>query len=367
MLTTIVIIITLAVLILVHEWGHYVAAKKSGVKVEEFGFGFPPRLFGKRNKEGVLFSFNLIPLGGFVKIFGENDSEQKEPGSFAAQPARKRALILAAGVLMNVLLAYLLLTAVQVVGVQSGFEGELPPGASNPMITVIDVAKGSPAELAGIQAGDGILQIESQGQIFLTSEALGRKDALTEFRNFIEAQAGKEIVLQIRRGNDELVVSATPRIDPPLGEGALGIGMLKTALIRTPWYKAPWEGLKLTGRLLSVFIGAIGGIIKEAFTTGTLSESLTGPVGIVKITAQTVSLGFVFILQLVAILSLNIALINILPFPALDGGRLLFLAIEKLRGKPLKREVEQWANAFGFFLLILLMIFVTIKDINRFF
>lgn len=366
MITALVFIIILAFLILVHEWGHFWTARKSGVKVEEFGFGFPPRLWGFKWK-GTLFSINLIPLGGFVRIFGEDDNEKKEEGSFAAQPIHRRAKIIAAGVIMNLLSAFILLSFVQALGVPTVFEGSVPENSANPIISIVDISPNSPAEKSGLRAGDGILEIKVKDELFKTAEVINKRSALDEFGLFIRNHAGESLVLNIKRGKDTLNIEVTPRVEPPIGEGALGIAMAKTVIVKQPLYLAPWEGLKITIRLTGIFVVAIGGILKELFVSGTLTESIAGPVGIVKITAQTIPLGSAFLLQLIAILSINIALINALPFPALDGGRLLFLLIEKIRGRPVKKEIEQWVNTFGFFLLILFMIVVTIKDINRFF
>ena len=366
MITAIAFIFTLAVLILAHEWGHFWTARKLGVKVEEFGLGFPPRLFGFKRK-GTLFSINLIPLGGFVKIFGEDDNEEKEKGSFASQPIHRRAIIIAAGVVMNLILAFILLSFIQGFGIPTAFEGPVPTNAKGAIISVIDVIPGSPAAESGLQIGDGVLEIKAGSEVFKTKDFISNEGGLDEFSGFIRNHAGEDLVLNIKRGNEILDIKATPRVNPPAGEGALGIAMVKTAIIQQPWYLAPWEGLKITFNLTKMFIIAIVGLLKEVVTTGTVTESLTGPIGIFRITSQTISLGFIFLLQLVAILSINIALINILPFPALDGGRLLFLLIEKFRGRPIKKETERWVNTFGFFMLILLMLFVTIKDINRFF
>jgi len=367
MVTALIFIAILALIILAHEWGHFWAARRSGIRVEEFGFGFPPRLLAWK-KNDTVFSLNLIPLGGFVKIFGEEGNETKgDPESFAAQSVGRRAKIITAGVIMNVLLAFILLSFVQGLGVPSAFEGALPAGAQNPIITIVEVVQNSPAGISGLKVGDGIVEMRSKDAVFKTAEVISESATLDKFHDFVQAHAGEELLLAVKRGGTIFTTTAIPRISHPTNEGALGIAMVKTALIKNPWYLAPWEGLKMTGQLIVTFSIAIVNIFKEAFTTGKLTESLTGPVGIIKITAQTVSLGFVFLLQLVAILSINIALINILPFPALDGGRLLFLGVEKVRGRPLKKETERWVNTAGFFLLILLMIFITIKDIHRIF
>lgn len=366
MITAITFLLILGVIVLVHEYGHFWAARSFGVKVEEFAFGFPPRIFGKK-KGDTLYAFNLIPLGGYVKIFGENEADMREPGSFASQAHWKRAIILVAGVVMNVLLAFVLLSIVVGFGVPTAFDGAVPSGARRPIISIVDVAKDSPAQLSGIRVGDGIIRMNAQNDTFITSEVIGKTDALDIFGAFIKQHAGSEISITFMRGDQEMVVNVVPRVSPPPSEGALGITMIKTAIVSKPWYKAPIEGFKVTIELLQTFIVALGGIIKDLFVGGRLQDNLTGPVGIVRITSQTVSLGVVYLLQLTAILSLNIALINIMPFPALDGGRLLFLLIEKVRGKPMRREVEQWVNTAGFVLLIVLMIFITIGDVRRFF
>lgn len=366
MATIIAFIFILGVIVLVHEWGHFWAARRFGVKVEEFAFGFPPRLVAKK-KGDTLYALNLIPLGGYVKIFGENEADMKEPGSFASQAIWKRALILGAGVVMNIILAFILLSIVVGFGVPTAFHGAVPEGARNPTISIIEVAQNSPAQEAGIQSGDGVVSIRVGEDVFMTQNVINDERALDIFGSFVKAHAGKEISMIVRRADTEREVSLVPRIEPPPSEGALGITMIKTAIVQVPWYRAPLEGFKATFELLRVFVVALSGIVRDAIIGGELQDNLTGPVGIVRITSQTVSLGIIFVLQLTAILSLNVALINILPFPALDGGRLVFLLIEKIRGRPVKREVEQWVNTAGFILLIVLVIFITIKDIHRFF
>lgn len=367
MLTAIAFIAILALLIVVHELGHFWAAKRSGVKVEEFCIGFPPRIW-KKQKGETLFSIGIVPLGGFVKIFGEDDTEQNDPRAFAFQPAWRRAIMLVAGVLMNLALAYILIVIILGFGTPTAFDGAVPQGARDPSIRIIEVQLSSPAHEAGMQVGDTIKKITAQDAIFDPAPFIGSEDVLDSAQNFIREHKGQNLEFILERGKtNQYTVSVTPRVNPPEGQGALGIAMLKMATVRTTWYLLPWEGLKTTWELLKMFAGGVYDILKQMFAHGRLSENISGPIGIVKITSQTLPLGFVYVLQLVAILSLNLAVINILPFPALDGGRLLFLAIEKIRGKPLKRDVERWANAVGFLLLLLFMVVVAVKDIGRFF
>ncbi len=332
------VIIFLSILILVHELGHFLTAKKFGLLVEEFGFGLPPRIFRKKIGE-TIYSFNALPFGGFVKIYGEDNLEEGaiRERSFVSLKIWKRAIILFAGVFFNFILGWMVISLVFAIG-------------TSPAVVITEVIKNSPAAEIGLMAGDK-----------LAGENLTTKSVI----DFINEHRGRKIDLKIERNGKIIDFAVTPRLNPPEGEGALGIGLIDAGLPRKSILASFWEGLKTSLEMTKIIALAIMNLIGKAFSGKASLEQVTGPIGIVKITAQAGSLGLVYLLHLLALISLNLAVINVLPFPALDGGRLLFLAIEKIKGSPVNPKIEKMANAFGFALLIFLMIVITIKDIIR--
>lgn len=350
-MTILIFFIVLSVLVLAHEWGHFITAKRAGAKVEEFGFGFPPRVFSF-TKDGTIFSFNLIPFGGFVKIYGENGLEARnEPGSFTSLKIGRRAKIVASGVAMNVVLAFVLLSGVNLIGKPSIVDENNVAMARDVKIQVVDVAKDSPASNAGVKAGDVIKSFTE----------------VSDFKSFVENSAGKEIVLFVKRGIEDLEIKAVPRINPPAEEGALGVALLKTGIITPPRYLFLWQGLKDTMVMIGVISSALFLFFKTLVLEGRVMGEVAGPIGIASLTGEAYRLGLAYLLNLVAVLSINLAILNILPFPALDGGRLILLAVEKIKGSPVNHKIENAINAAGFVLLLTLMLFVTWQDLARIF
>ncbi len=354
-LTIFVFILILGLLIFVHELGHFMMAKRAGIKVEEFGFGFPPRLFGIKRGETV-YSLNLFPIGGFVKIYGENnrkdgEKDKEKKRAFYSQPIKIRTKILVAGVAMNLILAIILLGFGHLIGLPTIIGDDEKENLRDSRIQVAQVAFDSPAEKAGIMVGDTIRNV-------LT---------ITELQQFIRAHQGEEIVLTIERGNDVFERNLVPRLEYPQDQGPLGIALVRTAVVSQPWYKAFFMGVISAFTLLGAILAALGNLIWQLITTGQSMIEGGGPVYIFSLTGQAAQLGFIYILQLTAILSINLAIINILPFPALDGGRLIFLAIEKIKGSPVSQKIEGLSHTLGFIVLIFLMIAITWHDIVRLF
>lgn len=350
-MSIILFLIVLAVLILSHELGHFLIAKKSGVRVDEFGFGFPPKI-AKFKKGETAYSLNLIPFGGFVKIHGEEGGGADDPRSFGSKPIWTRSLIISAGVIFNVALAWILIIAGFSLGMPVGVSSA-PKGAEikNQKVVILEVAKNSPAESAGILAGDelaGFLRVD-------------------DARNFINQNAGKEIEIKYKRNTETLSAKLTPRTNPPAGEGAIGIAMDEIGTVKLPIYKAVVEGTKMTynvivGTAVSLFYFVIGAI------KGTVGlGAIAGPVGIAGIAGSAAKFGFVYFLSFIAFLSVNLAIINILPFPALDGGRLLFLLIEKIKGSPVSPKISSVVHGAGMAILLTLMLMVTYRDILKLF
>lgn len=355
-LTVVVFVVLLLVLVLAHEFGHFYAAKKAGCKVEEFAFGFPPRLFSIQKGE-TRYSFNLLPLGGYVKIEGEDMEDPNPPeSSFASKSASWRIFILAAGVIMNVVVAALFLSVQAGVGMPTLVTDENRDQLTDLKTYVLDVSENSPAQEAGLKELDRIVDLEGIAS-----------PTITEVQRIVDEQAGSPISVEIERQGQHEFLEIVPRVNPPTGEGALGIGLGATGLEKSAWWKAPLVGLERTWQMLVAIVSQFAIIIGRVFSGGLVGESLTGPVGIAIYTNEVTRLGLPYVLEFGALISLNLALINILPIPALDGGRILFVILEKVFGRRFPGKVEQITHTVGFAFLILLMILITVKDVQRFF
>ena len=357
MITLIIFILVLGILILAHEWGHFIIAKRSGLTVEEFGFGFPPRIFSIK-RGGTLYSINLLPLGGFVKILGEDGTELNNPKSFSSKPVGIRSLITVGGVFMNFLLAALLLVIGFYIGLPQIIDKDNEMLAKNIEIQIVAINSGSPAEKAGIKMGDVIKYVKSGNKNITINE-------ISTIQENINDNKGKEITIAIQRGKGIFEINAAPRINPPEGEGALGIALAKTGIISYPWYKSLWLGIKSAFIISWEIIKGFTDLLKNLITSGKIPRDISGPVGIAVLTNQAATLGFIYLLQLVAIISLNLAVLNLIPFPALDGGRLLFLGIEKIKGSKVNPKVENAIHSVGIVLLLALVILITYKDILK--
>ena len=359
MLTLIIFIIVLSILVFVHEFGHFIMAKRAGMKVEEFGFGFPPRAFGVKRGE-TIYSVNWIPFGGFVKVFGEDGEGRENSRSFAAGSAKIRAGVIVAGVVMNIILAMLLLSVGNAVGLRVGLVDETMAGrAKDKKVQIIQVAAGSPAEQTGLKVLDEIIGFKVDGRTVKISE-------VAAVQEFVNKNLGHEIVMLLSDDDKTTEKKLLPRAHPPEGEGALGISLAATGIIKYPWYEAIGRGVSDTVTITGYTISGYATIIKNIFVSGKAGVELSGPVGIAVITGKAARLGFTYLMQFVALISINLAILNIIPFPALDGGRLLFVGIEKIKGKPVSRKIENAINTAGFALLIMLMIYITTKDIIKF-
>jgi regulator of sigma E protease len=392
MLTILIFIVLLGVLVFVHELGHFLVAKWNGIKSEEFGFGFPPRIAGiyrdsrrsswrlvagrkeyPLSKPGFLFrgegeplkpaserpdtiySVNWIPLGGFVKIKGEDARTSLDPDSFANKPAWTRVKVLGAGVFMNVLLAWALFAAVFMIGIPQAIEPAERAAYPEAAVMVTEVKSGSPAAEMGLKMGDEILRINGE-------PAAGE----TAVGDLIRRHAGEEVNLEVRRFNEELELSGVPRADAAPEEGALGFGYAYTVIKRFGPLESVGQGFQATYTITLAIFEAFGKMIASLFGGEKVPLDVTGPVGIVYLTKQMNEMGTAYLLQFAALLSLNLAIINILPVPALDGGRILFVIIEKLKGRPVSEGVEGLIHQAGFVLLLFLMLLITLRDFAQY-
>lgn len=339
-------LIVFGLVVLFHEFGHFLAAKLAGVKVEEFGFGYPPRLLVLFRKGGTEYTLNLLPLGGFVRLKGENGDGEQDPDSLYAQSAKKRAAIFVAGSVMNIVLAWLTFTGVYLIGWDQPVKGS---------VAIVDVAAGSPAEQAGLQVDDRIVAVNGK--------PVDTLEAVTEET---QAHLGEQVTLTIRRGDQELEVQLVPRKDPPPGEGAMGVGIAlvdptEVEHVHYPLWKATLESVRTTFSLLIAlvvgFVAMIGGLI---------SPQIGGPISIARAAGEMARSGFVNLMWFTGFLSANLALLNMVPFPGLDGGRLFFILLEKLRGgRRIAPEYEGLINMIGIFVLIGLMMVVSYFDVVR--
>lgn len=373
MYTLIIFIAVLAVLVLSHEAGHFIAARKSGMKVYEFGFGFPPRLFGwykdpttkkwvivgrkfkREESPATLYSLNLLPLGGFVSIKGENHDETGSD-SFGAQKAWKKAITLSAGVAMNIVLAAVLLSIGLMIGLPQAVDGIKDESIiQNRRLEIIQVRPDSPAAKAGVLAGDVLAQV-----------GILEAPRLSGMQEYVNENTGKEVPVTLKRGEKTVVTTVTPELRSETGRGGIGVALAEIGTVKYPWYRAIWQGIIYTGWYIKAIVVGFGLLLKGLFTGAGAGEAVAGPVGIAVMTGEAARMGIAYLIQFTALLSLNLAVLNIIPFPALDGGRLLFLGISKAIRRPVSEKWEQIAHAIGFMLLMLLVVVVTVKDISSF-
>lgn len=356
MITIILFIAILALLVFVHELGHFLMALRMGMRVEEFGFGFPPRAWSRTSpKTGIVYSVNWIPLGGFVKIKGE-DGEQasKDPDSFASKKVWQRFIVLIAGVTMNFLLCATLFAVGYSIGLpQSVSQDDIVAGrVREHKIQIVNVQAGAPASVAGVQLGDVVVSVDGDD---ITST-----DQLVAYTS---SHIGNTIQLMLMREGESLIIPITVGTLEN-GRGGIGVGLVETGIISYPWYLAAYKGVETSVRLAGQIFSAFGHLIKNlVIGNGTGGLDVSGPVGIAVLTGEVARLGFIYLLQFTALLSLNLAIINILPFPALDGGRIIFVLVEKIVGRPVNRNVEGVIHTIGFSLLMALIIVVTFRDL----
>lgn len=358
-LTIILFLALLSILVVAHEFGHFAAARKAGMVVEEFGLGFPPRLFSWKDKKGTTWSVNLIPIGGFVRIQGENGENRTSPGSFASKSYFARFAVLFGGVFMNIVLAMFLFGLGFVFGLPAIVEGGVDPQAiiTNREIAIVQVLPGSPAEKAGLVTGDLLLSIDDQE--FTDGQAA--REAL------IPESTDDTLKISVRREGEMISLEVLPEYIAEIDREGIGIALVETGTVRYPWYLAPVKGVIMGAGMTVQVTVAFADLLASLVTRENVAAQLSGPVGIAVLTGQVAKLGWAHLVQFAAMLSVNLAVLNIIPFPALDGGRLLFLAIEAMRRKPVSENIERIVHATGFVLLLILVIAVTYKDLVKLF
>ena len=348
-------------LVIAHEFGHFITAKRAGIRVDEFAIGFPPRLFSFRRGE-TLYSINLLPLGGYVRMPGENGETTDEAGnfdprSFASKPARTRALVLLAGVTMNFILAIVLFAA---------FEAAGTPQYSR---VIAGVVAGSPAAKSGLEPGDAILSVDGHSVKYFSDITVQVTEALTHAAPNAKTM-NVVLVIQHKGAAAPITVDVPALVQAGPNQEHLGIEANTTLVyvVRPPLWEAPQLGIQEIGTVAVLTYQGIQQVIRGALP---VSQAVTGPVGIVNYIGQSASavptVGLSPILFLTAYLSLDLAVVNLLPIPGLDGGRLLFILIEVLRrGKRVSPEREGLVHLIGLATLLLLVLLITINDIGNF-
>ena len=359
-----IFILILVALILVHEFGHFIVAKLSKIKVEEFGIFFPPQLFSLKKGE-TIYSFNSLPMGGFVRIFGENHNEHAgDPRSFASKPRVVQAAVVVAGVLMNLVFAWFAFSAGYLSGLPTSAHHEGQGQVRDAEVTIVGVVPGSPAAVVGLEPNDTIQALES-GTAALRVETLSTNQQAQAVQNFIADHQDESLVLTVLRAGEERVFLARAEEGVVEGRKALGIQLDDVGVLQLPAHLALVEGAGLTYRMTIATAQGLAGFFSSIARGVADLGSVAGPIGIVNLGAGAVEGGFAAAATLTAIISINLAIINLIPIPGLDGGRLLIIGIEGLLRRPVSRKLTLGLTVVGFALLITLMIVVSINDIAR--
>jgi len=351
-------VVVLVVLIVAHEFGHFIVAKLSKMRVDEFGVGYPPKIWGKKFGE-TEYTLNVLPFGGFVRIHGQDeDTEEDSARAFVNRPKILQALVLIAGVAMNVLVAWVLLFIVLSSGAPRALTPEQVPLAENVELTVTHVVPGTPAFDADLKGGDVILSASSEDAAFSGV-------SIDEFIAFIGAASNENVSLIVERGEEQVGLAIVPEEGIVEGQGAIGVGLALVGNINQSFGDLFVESFIVTGVLLKDITIGITTFLFQAITFSADFSQIAGPIGIATVVADAGENGIIPLLSLTALISLNLAVINLLPLPALDGGRLLFVLIESITRRPLPKKFAQAANTIGFLLLILLMIAVSVSDVGK--
>ncbi|MDB5238378.1 MAG: hypothetical protein JWM46_648 [Candidatus Kaiserbacteria bacterium] len=363
-MTILLVIAILVLLIVVHELGHFVAAKIFGVRVDEFGIGYPPRAFTLGTWGGTEYTINWIPFGGFVRLFGEDSSVTRGRGSFVDAKRWKQAIILVAGVSMNVIAAFVLFFGAYSIGILHVIDDQsstdVPPGAE---LLVTDIVPGSPADASGLKAGDEVVRLADDS---------GSTAALTPdgVLQFVSAHGGESIALTYLHAGTTTTASIIPAhavVTQDSGRPAIGVGLALVTKESLPFAQAVRAAGQSTYNTFQLVGQGLWTIIDGTIHGAPDLKNVTGPVGLVSVVGEASKSGIGYILSLAAFISVNLAVINLIPIPALDGGRLVIVALEAIMRRPAPRLAVQILNALGIFLILLLMVVVTYNDIARLF
>lgn len=362
-MTIIIFLAILLVLVIAHEFGHFIVAKKSGIRVDEFAFGFPPKLFSKKIGE-TKYVFNALPIGGYVKIYGEDPTQVKKEDAAKSFPHKNRFIqsaVVLAGIAANIIVAWILFSLILMIGMKTSVGANYFGEVKDVNVIITQVLQKSPAAEAGILPGDVIREIKDVESNEIIS--IAKPNQVTDF---VGTHADREIVVKYERKGAITDVKVTPKVgvaspDKP----AIGIAMEEAGMLKLPFHKAILEGaIKTFDYTIATAVGITNFLVDAVSGHGNFKD-VSGPVGIVGAVGDAAKLGFVHILMFAAIISINLAIINLIPFPALDGGRFLVILIEAILRKPLPSKVTNAMNMIGFALLMLLMVVVTYHDIVK--
>ena len=366
MLTIIIFLLILSVLVLIHEFGHFIMAKKAGIGIEEFGIGLPPRIWGKKVK-GTIYSVNWLPFGGFVRLVGEDpqDARRDQKDSFYVKSLGQRTMVVVAGVVSNLLLAIVIF---YIVVFALGFKVSLPLLFEHKFkfvnesrqVIVADVSASSIAQNAGIKIGDSIIQVGDE-----------KISSIEDLQKIIRSSENKKLMLVLENpvNNKTRSVEVTPAYNSELKAPALGVGLGELVVLNYATLSQKLFAGFIHSYNTVVYSGKVfGELIGYAVRTRNIapvSEGVSGPIGIAQITSQAVALGPISVLQLIGLLSLNLGIINILPIPALDGGRFFFILVEAITRRKVYPAFEKWAHTIGFALLLALIVLITYNDVLK--
>lgn len=366
-MTILLFLAVLVVLILVHEFGHFIVAKKFGIRVDEFGIGFPPKAYGRKYGE-TEYTINWLPIGGFVRIWGEDPTEEhlRGPGSersFVSKPRYQQALVLVAGVTMNVLLAFVLYALSFMIGMPTAVDDVHDTSVSDVKLMVTSLLPGGPAEKL-LKPGDEIVGVSRAGAV-LDSAGLA---STTLVANFIAETKNENVILDVVRGGEPMQVTAVPLlgiIATNQDRYALGFSMSFVGVSQYGLFESVAKAAERTYNSSYDILAGFGELIHRIGAGTADMSQIAGPVGMVGMVGDAASLGIVWLLTFSAFISLNLAVINLLPIPALDGGRLLFVIIESITRRPISPKFANGINTIGFIALLSLMALVTVHDIFK--
>ncbi len=365
-MNVIIFILILGILVFIHELGHFLFAKLFNIRVDEFGFGYPPKIFKMFRWKGTDFTMNWIPFGGFVKIFGEADdggelSESEKNVSLVHKPRWQQLLVMFGGILFNVIFAWILFSGLYMSGVTASVD-VAPSGYefSESQLLVTGILPDSPASISGLAVGDELKEYYNSVETITVTD-----ETIVDVSEFINTSGEQDdsVGFVVLRGTDLEIITMTPKSGVVEGKYGIGINLDRVGEMQLPAHQALWYGAKNTWNFtLAIFDG-----FWQLITGKISTDNVSGPVGIVKQVGEASAVGLSYLIGFTALLSLNLAVLNIIPFPALDGGRMFIILIESIIGKRLNSTVVNWVNTIGFFVLIGLMLIVTVQDVVNLF
>ncbi len=364
MSTAIIFLLVLTVLVFVHELGHFLAARLFKIRVDEFAIGFPPRIvswmWGKTR-----YAINLLPLGGYVRIYGENSEDERTADNMLSKPRWQQAIVLVAGVTFNIIFAWLLLSMSLMLGTKSSADAMPPELIKDKALTLMIVNPGSPADKAGLKSGDEILSITNSDELLATTSlsVAGVQRVIASSTNTIAVTVKQKT----DTGYEVKQIKVSPTLGIVSGKKAIGVSMDMIATVKTSFFESFYYGARQTYYLTQNVAVGLYDFLAHVVRGEASLKQVSGPVGIAGAVGEQARTGFSSLLVIAAVISANLAVLNLAPFPALDGGRLVIVAIEAIIRRELNPKVVQWINGIGFLLLITLMIVVTVKDIGALF